>query len=181
MVVLISIVIISGCASMGPGTVSEKRSAILKMKEDVLAELFRAKPDTRAQIQSAPGYAVFSNANLNIFFVAAGTGYGVAKDMQTQSHTYMNMAEAGVGLGIGAKDYRLIIVFHKREALNNFIQNGWSFGGNADAAVIASSKGVAVQTEMYYGDLTVYTFTETGLALQATLKGSKFWKDKNLN
>ncbi|MFT7560678.1 MAG: lipid-binding SYLF domain-containing protein [Flavobacteriales bacterium] len=165
----------------GVGTVDEKRSVILKMKDDVLTELFKAKPDIKAQIQSAPGYAVSSNANLNIFFVAAGTGYGVTKDMRTQNHTYMNMAEVGVGLGFGAKDYRLVIVFHKPEALNDFIQNGWSFGGNADAAAIASDKGVAVQSETYYGDMTVYTFTETGLALQATLKGSRFWKDKKLN
>lgn len=54
-----------GCASMGSGTKSEKRQEILNMKDAVLTQLFTKKPDTRSQINSAPGYAVLSNANIN--------------------------------------------------------------------------------------------------------------------
>ncbi len=172
---------LSGCASMGDGSTAEKRQAILTMKDQVLTQLFKQKPDTRAQINAAPGYAVFSNANVNLLFVAAGTGYGVVKDMASGKHTYMNMAEGGVGLGFGAKDYRIVMVFHTRDAMNNFVESGWTFGGNADAAAKASQKGGSVEGEAYFGDVTVYTFTETGLALQATVKGTKFWKDGDLN
>ena len=178
---LLFIFTIYGCASMGDGSTSDKRQAILKMKDQVLTQLFKQKPDTRAQINSAPGYAVFSNANINLIFLAAGTGYGIAKDMTTGKQTYMNMAEGGIGLGLGAKDYRIVMVFHTQKALNNFITSGWTFGGNADAAAKASKKGASVEGEAYYGDVTVYTFTESGLALQATIKGTKFWQDKELN
>jgi hypothetical protein len=65
--------------------------------------------------------------------------------------------------------------------MNNFVDEGWTFGGNADAAAKAGNKGVSVEGELYYGDMTVYTFTDSGLALQATVKGTKFWKDKKLN
>lgn len=169
------------CASMGSGTKAQKQQQILKMKEESLTKLFQQKPDTRAQLNSAPGYAVFSNANINLLFVAAGTGYGVVKDRATGSNTYMNMAEGGVGLGLGVKDYRIVMVFHTKAAMNQFINNGWTFGGNADASAKASEKGASVQGEAYYGNVTVYTFTESGLALQATVKGTKFWKDKELN
>lgn len=169
------------CASMGKGTDDEKRQLILDMKNDVLTQLFKNKPDTRAQINAAPGYAVFSNANINLLLISAGTGYGVVKNMGTGQHTYMNMAEGGVGLGLGAKDYRIVMVFHRVDAMNHFIDNGWSFGGNVDAAAKAAQKGASVEGEAYYGDVTVYTFTESGLALQATIKGIKFWKDKALN
>lgn len=169
------------CASMGSGSKAEKQQEILKMKEGVLKQLFAKKPDTRAQINSAPGYAVFSNANINLLLVSAGTGYGVVKNMHTGQHTYMNMAEGGVGLGLGVKDYRIVMVFHNTGAINNFINKGWSFGGNADAAAKAADKGASIEGEAYYGDVTVYTFTESGLALQATVKGTKFWKDKELN
>jgi len=177
---LISFFLVS-CASMGGGSKAEKQQQIIDMKEEVLAELFKSKPDTRAQIQAAPGYAVFSNANLNLFVVSAGTGYGLVKDMSDGHLTYMNMAEGGVGLGIGAKDYRIVMVFHTREAMNNFIESGWTFGGNADAAAKAAEKGGSIEGEAYYGDVTVYTFTKSGLALQATIKGTKFWKDSELN
>ena len=178
---LLLFIAIAGCASMGDGSVTDKRQAILNMKEQVLTQLFKQKPDTRSQINSAPGYAVFSNANINLIFLAAGTGYGVAKNMKTGKQTYMNMAEGGIGLGLGAKDYRIVMVFHTEQALNNFISSGWTFGGNADAAAKASKKGASVEGEAYYGDVTVYTFTESGLALQATIKGTKFWQDKELN
>jgi len=170
-----------GCASMGDGSNAEKQQAILKMKDDVLTQLFATKPDTRAQINAAPGYAVFSNANVNLIFLAAGTGYGVVKNMRSGKHTYMNMAEGGIGLGFGAKDYRIVMVFHTTDAMQRFIDSGWTFGGNADAAAKAGKKGGSVEGEAYYGDVSVYTFTETGLALQATVKGTKFWKDSKLN
>lgn len=169
------------CASMGSGSTEEKQRGILKMKSEVLRDLFAEKPDTRAQINSAPGHAVFSNANVNLFLVSASTGYGVVKNMHTKQHTYMNMAEGGVGLGLGAKDYRIVMVFHTTDAMNHFISNGWTFGGNADATAKAADKGASIEGEAYYGDVTVYTFTESGLALQATIKGTKFWKDKELN
>ncbi|MEQ3527574.1 hypothetical protein KIJ96_16135 [Pseudoalteromonas piscicida] len=174
-------VMLSACASMGDGDKVEKQRAILDMKNDVLTQLYSKKPDTRSQIAAAPGYAVFSNANINLLFVAAGTGYGVVHDNTAGSNTYMNMAEGGVGLGLGVKDYRIVMVFHTPEAMNKFVTSGWTFGGNADAAAKAAKKGASVEGEAYYGDVTVYTFTESGLALQATVKGTKFWKDKELN
>ncbi len=172
---------LTACASLGSGSRLEKQQDIIEMKDNVLSQLFIKKPDTRAQINSAPGYAVFSNANINLLFVSAGTGYGVVENTISGQHTYMNMAEGGVGLGLGAKDYRLVMVFHTVEAMSYFIENGWSFGGNADAAAKATDKGASIEAEAYYGDVTVYTFTVSGLALQATIKGTKFWKDIALN
>ncbi|OFC71120.1 hypothetical protein BFC18_09830 [Alteromonas confluentis] len=179
--VLATIVAVSGCASMGQGTIAEKREAIITMQDVALAKLYKEKPDVRAQIETAPGYAVFSNANVNVIFVSAGTGYGVVNDNATGRQVYMNMAEGGVGLGIGAKDYRIVMVFHSRKAMDYFEKNGWTAGGNADATAKAGQKGVSVEGEGYLGDITVYTLTESGLSLQATVKGTKFWVDKALN
>ncbi|GAA0852828.1 YSC84-related protein [Aliiglaciecola litoralis] len=179
--VLLLSFILTACASMGSGTKSEKRQHILDMKEQVMTKLYAKKPDTRQQIAAAPGYAVFSNANVNLIFMAAGTGYGVVTDNASGALTYMNMAEGGVGLGLGVKDYRIIMVFHTAKAMTDFINKGWTFGGNADAAAKAGDKGGSVEGEAYYGDVTVYTFTESGLAFQATVKGTKFWKDSELN
>ncbi|WP_100643400.1 YSC84-related protein [Alteromonas facilis] len=170
-----------GCASMGGGSAADKRSAILDMRAETLQALYKEKPDTKSQISKAQGYAVFSNANINLIFMAAGTGYGVVQNNQSGTRTYMNMAEGGVGLGLGVKDYRIIMVFHTQAAIKQFVESGWTFGGNADAAAKAGNKGGSVQAEAYYGDVTVYTLTESGLALQATVKGTKFWKDSELN
>lgn len=171
-----------GCVSTQENlTVEQKQQRVMAMKDATLTKLFTQKPDVRQQIEAAQGYAVFSNANVNVIFVSAGGGYGVVKNMKTGQHTYMNMAEGGVGLGLGAKDYRIVMVFHSQAAIRQFIANGWTFGGNADAAAKAGDKGASAEGEAYYGDVTVYTFTESGLALQATVKGTKFWVDSALN
>ena len=176
-----TVLLMIACASMGNGTVAEKRQAILDMQQNALTRLYSEKPDTRSQIRDAAGYAVFTNANVNVIFFAAGTGYGVVNNNVTGNKTYMNMAEGGVGFGLGAKDYRVVMVFHSQKAMSYFIENGWTVGGNADAAAKAGNKGASAEGEGYLGNVTVYTMTESGLALQATVKGTKFWVDKELN
>ena len=175
------IITLTACASMGSGTVAQKRQAILTMQDKALTRLYSEKPDTRAQLANAPGYAVFSSANVNLIFLAAGTGYGVVNNNRTGSKTYMNMAEGGVGLGLGAKDYRIVMVFHTKASMDYFMEHGWTAGGNADATAKAGNKGGSIDGEGYIGSITVYSMTESGLALQATVKGTKFWVDSELN
>ncbi|MGD9161963.1 MAG: YSC84-related protein [Desulfobacteraceae bacterium] len=170
----------SGCATTGK-TPAEKRKTILSMKNDVLSDLYKQKPDVRQQIASAPGYAVFSNVNVNIIFASFGGGYGVVKNNKTGKYTYMKMGEVGVGLGLGAKDFRVVFVFHNSKTLNYFIEHGWTFGAQTDAAAKATDKGGAIGGEISANNITIYQLTETGLALQATVKGTKYWKDDSLN
>lgn len=173
--------VVSGCATVGGKTVPEKRQSILKMKDEVLTELFKIKPDVRGQIKSAPGYAVFSNVNVNLIFASFGGGFGVVKNNKTGKYTYMKMGEVGVGFGLGAKDFRAVFVFHSADSMNRFVESGWAFGAQADAAAKASDKGAAVSGETTIDNITIYQLTETGLALQATVKGTKYWKDDSLN
>jgi uncharacterized caspase-like protein len=64
-------------ADMTRGTLGERRQAIQDMRQEVLTQLYSVKPDTRAQIASASGYAVFSNANVNLILARFGGGIGV--------------------------------------------------------------------------------------------------------
>jgi len=173
--------IIGGCATTGGKTSVEKRQSVLAMKNDVLSDLYQLMPDVKNQIDSAPGYAVFSNVNINIIFASFGGGYGVVKNNKTGKHTFMKMGEAGVGLGLGAKDFRAVFVFHSADTMKRFVEQGWAFGAQADAAAKASDQGAAVGGEVTVDNITIYQLTETGLALQATVKGTKYWKDDSLN
>ena len=172
---------VTGCATTAGNTAEEKRQAILNMKNDVLAELYKIKPDVKAQISSAPGYAVFSNANVYLIFASIGGGHGVVKNNATGKHTFMKMGELGIGLGLGVKDFRGVFVFHNTDTMNRFIEKGWAFGGQADAAAKTSDKGAAIGGEITIDDITIYQLTEAGLALQATIQGTKYWKDDSLN
>ena len=178
---LFLVFVLGGCATSGAYSPADKRQAILDMKREVLAELYRTKPGVRAQIASAPGFAVFSNANVNLILASFSGGNGVVKDNRSGKHTYMKMGEAGIGLGLGVKDFRAVFVFHNRETLQRFIDSGWEFGAHADAAAKANEKGAAVGGEILLDGVTIYQMTESGLALQATIKGTKYWKDTELN
>ena len=171
----------SACVSSGGTSATDRRQSSLAMQNKVLAELYDIHPQARAEIANAPGYAVFSNANVNIIFVSFAGGYGVVTDNKTSKQTFMKMAEAGIGLGLGVKDFRAIFIFHDKATLDKFMNNGWEFGGHADAAAKTSDKGGAVGGEALIDGITVYQLTESGLALQATVKGTKYWKDEELN
>ena len=172
---------VGGCATTGAATRDDKRQAILDMKQQVLSELYEVHPDARSKIRKAPGYAVFSNANVNLVLASVSGGEGVVRDNKSGRHTFMKMGELGLGFGLGVKDFRAVFVFHDADTMERFIASGWEFGAHADAAAKAGEKGAAVGGEVLLDGITVYQLTESGLALQATVKGTKYWKDSALN
>jgi lipid-binding SYLF domain-containing protein len=179
---ILSLILTLGLASctttgLNSGEPAERRQAILEMRGKVLNELYSIKPDTRGQIGSAVGYAVFSNANVNLILASFGGGIGVVHDNRANNDTYMRMGEVGIGLGAGVKDFRVIFVFHDAEALERFM----AVGGQADAAAKAGDLGAAVGGEAMVDNVTVYQLTQSGLALQATIKGTRYWQDGELN
>ncbi len=180
---LVVVSIASGCAGRAKGdTPADKRSAIQKMRRKTLADLYRIHPPAKQDIQNAYGYAVFSNVGINLLMVSTGQGFGVAHNNQTGKDIYMRMLSAGVGLGMGIKDFRGVFVFDNRNVFDRFVNHGWQASGQADAAGKMGDKGaaIAVAVELEPG-LRLYQLTESGLAMQATVQGTKYWKDKELN
>lgn len=177
---LLLTIVLNGCAQQQGRSVEQQRQAIETMRATTLQKLYLEKPYAADSIERSAGYAVFSNANVNLLFASAGGGYGVVHSNQGVV-TYMKMGEIGLGVGLGAKDYRLVFVFHNPKALQRFVNDGWAFGGQLDAAAKANEKGDAIGGEITVDDITIYQLTETGLALQATIKGTKFWRDTQLN
>ncbi|MDT8399476.1 MAG: YSC84-related protein [Pseudomonadales bacterium] len=169
---------LSACAS---STVDQRRQEVLNMREDVLQKFDVLKPDVRAQINHAVGYGVFSNANLTILFGSVGGGRGVVRDNRTGLDTFMKMGELGVGLGLGIKDFRIVMVYHTAEVLERFKEYGFAFSAQGDAAATIGDQGGALGGEAPVENITVYQITENGLALQITVKGTKFWLDEDLN
>ena len=161
---------------------TKKQQKILKMSESVLQQLHTDKPSTREEVENAAGYAVFSNIGINLVLFSAGGGQGVVHNNRTGENVFMNMGSAGLGIGLGVKDFRGVFVFHNRDALNNFIEYGWDFSGQADVAAKSSDKGDGASlSATVVNGVSLYQLTEAGLALQATLQGTKYWRSKKLN
>jgi len=181
---LLAVVALSvcGCTSAKGTTAVEKKQYIDDLQSEVINEMVVKYPGVKKLVKSSPGYAIFSNVNVNLIIASAGNGYGIVVNNQTGEKTYMKMALGGIGLGLGVKDFRQLIVFKSRLTMENFIEHGWEVGAHADAAAKAGDKGAAANTA---GDISsgmdIYQITESGLALQATVSAAKYWKDKELN
>lgn len=172
--------LVTACIGAKGNTEAEKRAYIDNMKNQALAELYKEKPDTKTQMSKMAGHAVFSSINTNLFLLSTASGYGVAESGGDK--IYMKMYSAGVGPGLGVKDYRVVFMFRNKQTYNKFVQEGWEFGGHADAAAKSGEKGgeAGVQGSVD-SDIVIYTMTEAGIALQATVAGTKYWKDDELN
>lgn len=165
-------------------TPEEKRAAVRKDRDGILAKLYAAHPDAKEKIKKAAGYGTFNNKNLNLFLLSSGHGYGMVVGRDGQE-TFMAMGSLGGGVGMGVKDLSVVFIFKNADVMRRFIDSGWQFGGEADAAAKAGDKGAAASKEVGADTganvFEIYQMTDSGVALQATVAGTKYWKDKALN
>jgi lipid-binding SYLF domain-containing protein len=162
--------------------IEAQKAEIRKMAEETLEEAYARMPALEKQIRKAEGYGVFSNVGINVIFGSFAGGHGLVVNNGSGEETFMKMGSAGLGLGIGVKDFRGIFVFHSEEALEGLVAKGWDFSAQADAAAKAEEKGGAGETAgTALPGVDLYQFTDTGLALQATIQATRYWRDKQLN
>lgn len=176
----LSLFLLNGCMSAEGNTAAEKRQSIQQMRSETLSKLYQIHPGARSQIENAVGYGVFSNVGINLFLLSTASGWGVVRD--GGNDVYMKMYSAGVGPGLGVKDFRGVFVFTTSKALRSFVDKGWEANVQADAAAKSAEKGDAWSGAIDVAPgIKLYQITEHGLALQATIQGTKFWKDDELN
>lgn len=163
-------------------SVKEQRAEINKDSSKTLQMLYKAYPKSKKAIAGAYGYATFSNIGINLIFFSAEGGSGVAVNNKTGKRIYMKMASGGVGIGLGVKDFRAIFIFENKKVLNSFVNSGWEANAQADAAAKSGEKGGAFEGAVtVQPGIKLYKLTKNGLALQATVQGTKYWKDGDLN
>ena len=162
--------------------VDKERQEIRKRSSEILSQLYKAEPKAKANIQKAAGYATFSNFGMKIFVAGTGKGKGVAVETKTKKETFMKMFEVQAGLGFGVKKFSLVWVFETPDALKTFIDSGWELGGQGSAALKTGDKGAAFQDALAVAPgVWLYQLTDKGVALELTAKGTKYYKDDDLN
>ena len=178
-------VLVCALAVMGHAAdtnIEKKQQDIRNMAQQTLQRLYKAEPKAKSAIHGAAGYAVFSNLGVKILVAGSGNGKGVAVNNKTKSETFMKMLEVQAGLGMGVKKFSVIFVFDTEKALNGFVNSGWEFGGQATAAAKNGDKGAAMAGAVSVADgVWMYQLTDKGLALEITAKGTKYYKDGDLN
>jgi lipid-binding SYLF domain-containing protein len=161
---------------------AEKQAAIRKEAQTTLTKLYTIHPSAKSAIQKAAGYAAFDNFGMNLLLLSTARGKGLAVVNKGKRETFMKMLSAGAGVGLGVKDFRVVFAFETPQALDKFINSGWDADAHAEAMAKAGQKGGAYEGAISAAPgVWVYQLTEKGLALQATLQGTKYYKDDDLN
>ncbi len=163
-------------------SVSQQRQDILKKSDETLKQLYTVSPKAKEVIDKSVAYATFSNFGMKILIAGGGTGSGVVIQKDGGKPVYMNMAEVQAGLGIGIKSFQNIFVFQTKAALNDFVNSGWTFGGQVTAAAKYEADGGAYQDAAVVAPgVLMYQLTDSGLAAEITGKGTKYYKNTELN
>ena len=160
----------------------DSRDKVRKQSEQVLARLYAAQPSARDVIATSKGYATFSRWGLTLGAVGGGFGRGLLVAQPSGDETFMRFVEGSAGLGFGIKKYDLIFVFQNEKALADFATKGWQAGGQGTLAAKGRAGGKAVDGAASVSPgVWVYQNTDKGLAAEISVKGTKYYKDNDLN
>ncbi len=168
-------------AADAAGDKAAAHDALRQMRKETLEELYREVPKARNQIRSAAGYGVFGTTGVHVLFVGGSGGQGVVRDNLSGRDTYMKVGAVAGGLGLGVEDARTVLIFTNRKVLKEFLEKGWTFGGETAAVAKVDGKGgQAGELESPQG-ITVYQLAKSGLMAKGSVQGTKYWKDDALN
>jgi len=161
---------------------AQEQKEVRKMAHDTLHRLYKAEPKAKGAVEGAAGYAVFSNTGVKILMLGSGKGEGIAVNNKSKQETFMKVIELQAGLGFGVKKFSVIFIFDNDKALDTFVNSGWEFGGQTTAAATTGEKGGALAGAASVSPgVWMYQLTDKGVALEITAKGTKYYKDDDLN
>lgn len=158
------------------------QSQIRQNSTQILDQLYGIAPSARKQIASAYGYATFSTFGMKLMVAGGGSGKGMAVSHKPSREVFMKMASVQAGLGFGVKKTSLVFVFRNKAAFDQFVNSGWEFGGQASVAATTGNEGLAIDGAVSVAPgVWLYQMTDQGLAAELAVKGTKFYKDSDLN
>jgi lipid-binding SYLF domain-containing protein len=153
------------------------RKEIDKVADATLKTVLEKSPVAKALFDVSYGYAVFDSRKAS-FLITTGKGVGVAVRKNSGERTYMHVASAGVNVGAGVQFYQGLFLFENKASFDSFVNTGWQADAGAGATLGKAS--LEAQAKFTNG-MAYYQLSETGIMLDASIAGTKYWKSTELN
>lgn len=119
------------------------------------------------------GYVIFPNVTKAAVVVGGAGARGIAYE-QGKAIGMAKMTQVTLGAQAGGQEYRQVIFFENKAAMDRFKENKIEFSGQVSAIAVKSG---AAATAKYADGVSVFTQGKGGLMLEASLGGQKFTYD----
>jgi hypothetical protein len=168
MVVAVGALCLTGC-STAPKSM-EARSDLGASVRQTIDVARRTDPGIQGFIDNSAGYAVFPSVGKGA--VAVGGAFGRGELIQGGKMVgYCTLTQATFGASLGGQKYSELVFFETPGALDKFKSGDYTFAAQASAVALKSG---ASSNAKYADGVAVFTMSEEGLMVEASVGGQKF-------
>ena len=150
-----------------------------EIDNEVLASLKKFNeevPGAEQFLNKAEGVLVFPNVVKAGFGIGGEYGEG-ALLIKGKTANYYSTAAASIGFQFGAQFKTVMLIFLKKDALDNFQNsNGWEAGVDGSVALVKLGTGKDINSINFADPIVGFVFSNKGLMYNLTLEGSKMTK-----
>ncbi len=144
---------------------------IIKDAENAKAAFIKANPKIQNYFDDAKAYAIFPNVGKGAIIVGAASGNGAVYERGVLVGM-ASLKQVDVGAQIGGKAYSEVIFFKTDRAVQDFMDDDFSFGTNVSAVAIDQAPPSLNIT--YTDGVAVFTLPKEGLMAEVSVGGQKF-------
>ena len=144
---------------------------IIKDAEDAKAAFLKANPKLEGYFDDAKAYAIFPNVGKGAVIIGAAAGNGAVYERGVLVGM-ANLKQLDIGAQIGGKAYSEVIFFKTDKAVQQFMDDDFSFGSNVSA--VAADQAPPSLDITYTDGVAVFTLPKEGLMAEVSVGGQKF-------
>ena len=154
-------------------------SVEIDSKVDATLKEFYSKVGSGKELaEKAKGILVFPSVLKAGFWIGGQYGEGALR-INGKTADYYNVAGASFGFQFGAQSKSIILLFMTTEALSGFRNSsGWEAGVDGSVALATLGAGGTLDTNTLQQPIIGFVFSNKGLMVDVSLKGSKITKIK---
>lgn len=150
---------------------SAEDKKVIKDAEKAKAAFLEANPKLKGYFDDAKAYAIFPNVGKGAIIIGAASGNGVVYERGTRVGM-VNMKQLDIGAQIGGKAFSEVIFIKTDKAVQELMDNKFSFGSNISA--IAANQSPPSFDITYTDGVAVFTLPKEGLMAEVSVGGQKF-------
>ena len=160
-------VVLGACTTIPVEERASLRQEINERADDIIAEFINKQPELAGELDASVGYFVGRVSAVKVPVVGAGIGMGTLFDNKNSTRTYMDINRLDLGLGLGSGTYRMLVLFHDYEALEDFRSGKWKPGLSTESGL---GEKQSTKVSGIDDSISAHVLAETGVALTASAR-----------